>query len=204
MITIVDYGMGNLNSILYKLNRHGIEAIVTSDKDLISNSSKLIIPGVGHFAKAMSNLEKLDLINVLNEHILVKKKPVLGICLGMQLLTKHSEEGNCAGLGYIDAVTKKFSFPKSNKLKVPHVGWNLVNFKSDCVLRNDISQEYYYFTHSYYVECKLNDEILSSTNYGIEFTSSFVKDNIVATQFHPEKSHITGFQIIINFVKYFD
>ncbi len=201
MICIVDYGMGNLRSINAKLRSKGFKSIVSSNPNEINKADKLIIPGVGHFGEAMKNLETRNLIGVLNKKVLEDKTPVLGICLGMQLFMEYSEEGNSSGLEWIKGSVLKFNFAKEKQLKVPHVGWNEVDFTSASVLFNNFEDRHrFYFTHSYYV--KLNEEIKNSfyTDYGRIFVSSFEKDNIFAVQFHPEKSHKTGFNVIINFL----
>jgi glutamine amidotransferase len=198
MIAIIDYGMGNLRSLKYKLDRENINSVVTYDHKIIRSCDKIILPGVGNFKKAMSNLDELELIDFLNEEVVVKSKPVLGICLGMQLLTNYSEEGNVKGLAWIDAETIKFNF-NDNKYKIPHVGWNNLEIIHDHQYLNDISDKDFYFTHSYYVKCKNTENIIAKSKYGLEFDSVINKDNIFGTQFHPEKSHKTGFNLIINF-----
>lgn len=198
-IIIVDYGMGNLHSVKNKLQRLGYNPIVSNSKDEILCSDKLILPGVGHFGKGMRNILELELKSTLDEFALVQEKPVLGICLGMQLLTEYSEEGDCEGLGYISGRTQKFQF-ESRLFKVPHMGWNSIQIKKECPLFKGISEnEMFYFVHSYYVECAHTENILSSTDYGIEFTSAVWNQNIFGVQFHPEKSHEWGTKIIRNF-----
>jgi len=203
MIVIIDYGMGNLRSVLHKVKKIDENVIISSDLKEIAKATKLIIPGVGHFSKAMKNLKEMKLIPVLNNLVIKKKIPILGICLGIQLFTKHSEEGDVDGLGWIDAETKRFNFRgNSAKLKIPHIGWNTINIKKDTFLFNNMSKEmYYYFVHSYHVSCNNLEPILATTKYGYEFVSAIQKDNIYGTQFHPEKSHRIGMQIIKNFLE---
>ena len=203
MIVIVDFGMGNLRSIQYKLSRMGIEAMVTSRPGDVEKAEKLILPGVGHFAKAMSNLRDYGLISVLNSRVLAQGTPVLGICLGMQLFTMASEEGSVEGLGWIDAETKRFRFEEPNcHLPVPHVGWNTIHPKHPSpILAGVTAKQRFYFTHSYCVHCASLEDVLATTTYGHEFVSVIQKDNIYGTQFHPEKSHKRGIELIGNFVR---
>jgi glutamine amidotransferase len=202
MITIIDYGMGNLGSIANMLKKVGAEAVITSDKSAIEKAEKLILPGVGAFDNGMKNLSQLGLLETLNRKVLEDKTPVLGICLGMQLLTRGSEEGDRPGLGWINAETVKFRFEKSNTaLKVPHMGWNSITIKQESNLFEGMHEELrFYFVHSYYVRCSEESDILATTNYGSDFTSSVRRDNIVGTQFHPEKSHKFGMKVFKNFV----
>ncbi len=179
----------------------GIDSQISSDSNEIAKAKRLILPGVGHFQHGMEQLEQLGLLEVLNKVVLEDKKPILGICLGMQLLTKHSEEGNMDGLGFIDAQTVKFNLVESN-LKVPHMGWNTVEFKKESNLTKEIRQNpRYYFVHSYFVECNKQVDVLCATDYGKEFVSGFEKENIFGLQFHPEKSHKFGMDLLANFCK---
>ena len=200
MITIIDYGMGNLGSIKNMLKKIGAESQITSDREIIDKAKKIILPGVGAFDRAMKNLKELDLIDVLNQKVLTDKVPTLGICLGMQLLANGSEEGNSSGLGWIDGAVLKFDIDKT--LKVPHMGWNRVNPKQENDLFENMYQEpRFYFVHTYYFKCNNIDDILTTTNYGGEFTSSVNKENIYGVQFHPEKSHKFGMKLLENFAK---
>jgi glutamine amidotransferase len=179
----------------------GIESRISSDCADIASAERLILPGVGHFQHGMEQLEQLGLLDVLKKEVLENKKPILGICLGMQLLTKHSEEGDLVGLGFLDAQTKKFDLPDAN-LKVPHMGWNTVAFQKESGLNSGISnQPRYYFVHSYFVDCANHDDILCTTQYGQEFVSGFQHQNIFGLQFHPEKSHKFGMELLVNFCK---
>jgi len=200
MIAIIDYGMGNLRSLQYKLLKDGIDCLITNNPDEIANSTKIILPGVGNFKKAMENIHKLNLFDVLNNEVLINKKNIMGICLGMQLLTDYSEEGNVDGLGWINAKTIKFNF-NDNSLRIPHVGWNSLNTINEHKYLKGVDENEFYFTHSYYVLCKNEENVISKSNYGIDFDSIIVKDNIFGTQFHPEKSHLSGFKLISNFAK---
>jgi len=200
MIAIVDYGMGNLSSIHNMFRKLNAESLITSDLEKVAKADKLLLPGVGAFDHAMMNLKALGLVPVLNQKVLKEKAPLLGICLGMQLLTKKSEEGVMLGLDWIDAETVKFKSDDRNKLRIPHMGWNTVEIKKDDALFKDLGEEpRFYFVHSYYVKCNDQNNILTSTHYGSDFCSSLVKDNIRGVQFHPEKSHKFGMQLLSNF-----
>ncbi len=201
MIVIVDYGMGNLRSILNKLERIDVPAIITSKEEDLVRAEKIILPGVGAFDHGMKNLENYRLISILNQKVVEEKTPVLGICLGMQLFCERSEEGNTRGLGWIDAEARRFRFEGTNlKLKIPHMGWNSIIPKKDCLLLEGIpANSDFYFVHSYYVLCRDGKDRLATTEYGHEFTSAIHRDNIYGTQFHPEKSHKNGIQLLENF-----
>lgn len=202
MIAIVDYRTGNLGSIQNMLRKLRFESVVTSDKEEIANAAKLILPGVGAFDKGMDNLIGLGLMEILNKKVISDKVPVLGICLGMQLMTKGSEEGLREGLGWFDADTIRFKFRDSDTYKVPHMGWNFVNRKKESRLFSNMHPDpRFYFVHSFYVHTNDPSDSVTSTTYGIEFTSSFEKGNIYGVQFHPEKSHKFGMQILKNFAE---
>ncbi len=203
MITIVDYGMGNLHSVQKAFDRLRIEARISSDPDDISNAEKLILPGVGNFKRGMENLGERGLIEALNNAVIDGKTPILGICLGMQLFTKSSEEGNCEGLCWIDAKTVRFNFEKAEKrLKIPHIGWNSLDFSKENQLYDGVSENpSFYFVHSYYVSSDDDSVVIATTKYGATFVSSVVKNNIFATQFHPEKSHDDGLKLLKNFAE---
>ncbi len=199
MITIVDYGLGNLGSIKNMLKKIGFDSLITSDLKKIEKANKLILPGVGAFDNGMENLKKFKLIPVLNKAVLENKIPILGICLGMQLMTGQSEEGKLAGLGWIEGETTKFNFPNGN-LKVPHMGWNKVKMAKKSPLTDSLKGENrFYFVHSYYVTCKNSSDVLMQTNYGFPFCSAFSSKNIYGVQFHPEKSHQYGMRLLENF-----
>jgi len=200
MIVIIDYGMGNLHSVLKAFRRIGADAIVSSKGEDIQKAEKLVLPGVGHFKKGMENLEKRGLIEILNKKIIGEKTPILGICLGMQLFTKFSEEGDAGGLGWIDARTIKFNL--GDKFRVPHMGWNNIKIEKDNKIFSNLNKEdYFYFVHSFHVNCKNKEDILSITEYGKKFISAIQKENIIGVQFHPEKSHDAGLEILKNFAE---
>jgi len=200
-IVIIDYGMGNLNSVKKKLARLNVNATITSDLKIIELADKIILPGVGHFAMAMSKLKTLNLIGVLNHEVLNKKKPVLGICLGMQLMAKHSEEGNSVGLGWFDANVIKFKIKDHLKYKVPHIGWNQIEIKKSSRLMQDIPNlSEFYFVHSYHYKTNIKNDVLTETDYEYSFVSAIEKENIYGVQFHPEKSHDVGEQLLNNFI----
>jgi len=202
-IVIIDYGMGNIGSIQNMLKYLGADSIVTSDKKEIENADKLILPGVGHFKSAMDNINKLDISELLRAQVLEEKKPILGICLGMQLMCSHSEEGDVSGLSLIDAKVKKFNFLHNEELKVPHMGWNkvkLLNNQSQ-IFKESLEGSRFYFVHSYYVKCNNSSDVLTKTDYGLNFDSSVESGNIFGVQFHPEKSHSYGINLFKNFIK---
>ena len=203
MIVIIDYGMGNLGSILNMLKKIGAEAIISSNITEIEKAKKLILPGVGAFDSGMKNIMGLGLVSVLNERVLRGKIPLLGICLGMQLLTRRSEEGTLQGLGWFDADTLKFKFDKvQNGLRIPHMGWNYINVEKKHSLLNDLGENpRFYFVHSYHVVCDKVEDILATTSYGYDFTSAIIRDNIFGVQFHPEKSHKYGMKLLKNFIE---
>jgi len=204
MITIINFGMGNLGSIANMIKRIGYSSEITSDISKITSAEKIILPGVGSFDKAMQNIANLGLLDVIKTKVLENKTQILGICLGMQLMCKNSEEGKEPGLGLIDAEVKKFSFPLDKKLKIPHMGWNLVSTQKDNALFLKMYTEpRFYFVHSYHVVCNNASDVLSTTNYGFDFHSSFANENILGVQFHPEKSHKFGMLLIKNFIENF-
>ena len=194
--------MGNLRSVENKFKKLGFECLISSDKNEIIRADKLILPGVGHFKSGMLNLKELGLIEVLTQKVFSNRTPILGICLGIQLFCKYSEEGNCEGLGWIDADVVKFSVSDKIKYKVPHIGWNNVSIKNtnslDKVIKND---DQFYFVHSYHLKCREVSNIWMTTQYDYEFVSAVHHENIYGTQFHPEKSHDVGFNLLQKFAE---
>ncbi|MEW6558292.1 MAG: imidazole glycerol phosphate synthase subunit HisH [Elusimicrobiota bacterium] len=209
MISIVDYGMGNLRSVQKAFGFIGKNAIITSDRKKILQSSLVVLPGVGSFSAAIKNLKKLNLIDTIKNFI-ADGKPFLGLCLGLQLLFEQSEEGNCKGLGILKGKVKKFNFSHLishiSYPKIPHMGWNNVRLQiADCrlqIFKGIPDNLYFYFVHSYYVEPREQSIIATTTNYGIQFASSIFYKNIFATQFHPEKSQKNGIKLLKNYVDY--
>ena len=203
MITIVDYKMGNIASIINMIKKIGYKAMLSSRIEDIEQASKLILPGVGAFDNGMKNLDEMGFIPVLNKKALEDKTPIIGICLGMQLLTERSDEGELPGLGWIKSETVKFKFDNGVKnLKVPHMGWNTVDPKKGSALFSGLEEDNrFYFVHSYHVICKDESDILGKTHYGYDFTSSVHRDNIYGVQFHPEKSHKFGMNLLKNFLE---
>lgn len=200
-IVIVDYKMGNLFSVKKKIEKFNANAIISSDKDELHKADKFILPGVGHFKKAMNNLKELNLIETLEEEIIQKKKPILGICLGMQLMAKFSEEGNVEGFGWFDAAIKKFEVANKIKFKIPHMGWNTINqSKKSLLMKNIPENSEFYFVHSFYMKCNNKYDVLNETSYEKTFCSAVENDNVFGVQYHPEKSHDAGIQILKNFI----
>jgi imidazole glycerol-phosphate synthase subunit HisH len=201
MITIVDYKTGNLGSIQNILRRIGEESVVTSGKEEIARATKLILPGVGAFDTGMRNLMELDLVDILNHKVLTEKIPVLGICLGMQLLSGGSEEGSLPGLGWIEAKNVRFNFLNTSDYKIPHMGWDFVlQHKESRLLTDMYSDARFYFVHSYYFKADDPSDVLTTTTYETEFVSAVERGNILGVQFHPEKSHKFGMKLLKNFV----
>jgi glutamine amidotransferase len=201
-IVIVDYSMGNLNSVQKKLIQLNANVVISSDPKVISQADKLILPGVGHFEKAVEIMHQKGLWDVLNKSVLIDKKPILGICLGMQLMTKFSEEGNVNGLGWIDATVVRFQVQDTLKFKIPHMGWNQIEIKKESSLMKGLTdQSEFYFVHSYHVKTDDKTVVLNETNYETNFVSAFEKENVFGVQFHPEKSHDSGKLLLNNFLE---
>jgi glutamine amidotransferase len=200
MLAIINYGLGNLTSIRNMCGRIGVEAEITADPALIESADRLILPGVGHFRKGMENLNESGLRSLLDRRVLQEKRPILGICLGAQLMTAHSEEGDTEGLGWVDADTIRFRDANLGGLKVPDMGWRDIDIAGDNPLWAGLPAEArFYFVHSYHFEFREQQEVSATARYGYEFACAFRKDNILGTQFHPEKSHKFGMKVLQNF-----
>lgn len=201
MVTIVDYGSGNINAITNIYELLNIPFLVASKAVELEDAKKIILPGVGSFDYCMNKLNNSGLKEVLNRKVIWDKTPVLGICIGLQIMASGSEEGNLSGLGWIDGYVKKFDESKLFfKPKLPHMGWNSIMVKSAPELFKGINSEHgFYFIHSYYIELLNDEDIMTITNYENDFISGINKSNIYAVQFHPEKSHSNGMKLLQNF-----
>ena len=199
-VTIVDYGMGNIQSVRKTLSLVGVSSVVSSDPDVIISAKRLVLPGVGHFGKAMGNLRSRGLTEALDEAVLKKKIPILGICLGMQLMAQYGSEGAEEGLGWFDGSVVRFEVQDELRYKVPHMGWNQAQQAKPSALLNSIDQlSEFYFLHSYHYVTETPDEVLMNTSYSYNFVSAIEKKNMYGCQFHPEKSHECGQHLLKNF-----
>lgn len=207
MIVIVDYGMGNLGSIANMLKKVKAEAVISSRVEEIDRADKLILPGVGAFDNGMQKLGDRNLIPLLNRRVLEERVPILGLCLGMQLFTQSSEEGALPGLGWFEARTVRFSFAGSTEkdLKIPHMGWGFTQLRRPNPLCAGLEagDTRFYFAHSFYVTPAQAETVLATSHYGHDFAAIIGRDNIVGTQFHPEKSHRFGMSLLANFAERF-
>jgi len=200
-VGIIDIGYGNLFSLCKKMSLLDAKPYLIRSPEEISSVEKIILPGVGHFATAINYLSASGIKNVLDEAVLVKKIPFLGICLGMQLMAARSEEGNASGLGWIQSQIRKFKVKDTEKFKIPQAGWNSVSIAADSPLFSKIEDNSeFYFLHAYHIDQIEQRFVASTTNYEYEFVSSVQKENMFGTQFHPEKSHFTGTQLLKNFL----
>lgn len=201
-IYIVDYGAGNIGSVLNMIKRVGGDAIATKDIQALASANKILLPGVGSFDNAMQKLKDLDLVDVLRERA-VAGVPLLGICLGMQLMASSSEEGELPGLNLIPGRVRRFSNDISEQnLKIPHMGWNLIRKVRNSHLANGLDDKSrFYFVHSYHYDCENPADSLFETRHGYTFTSGVQSGNVMGVQFHPEKSHRYGMQLLKNFVE---
>ena len=202
MLAIIDYGLGNLGSIANMLKVIGEKSVITNIKEEIMKADRIILPGVGSFDAGMRNLHDMVLYALLQNEA-NGGKPILGICLGMQLLGRKSEEGKRSGLGLIPFDNIRFHFPQENGLKIPHMGWDIVDFKQESPLLQGINgaQQRYYFVHTYHAVCDSENNVLMTCDYGYEFAAAVCNKNVYGVQFHPEKSHDFGMRLLENFVK---
>ena len=201
MIAVIDYGLGNLGSIANMLRVIGEKVVITNSKDLIEKSDGIILPGVGAFDAGVQNLRKSGLDDVIRAYA-ETGRPILGICLGMQLLGMRSEEGVLDGLGLIPFECRKFPFPKGSELKVPHMGWDIVDIKKqdEPIVSGLTGVQRYYFVHSFYAVCNDQNNVLMTCDYGLSFAAAVINGNVVGVQFHPEKSHDFGLALFSNYV----
>lgn len=200
-IVVINYGAGNIGSVLNMIKKAGGQAIASSNISEIQSAPKLLLPGVGSFDNAIDKLNNLGLVELITERAL-SGTPLLGICLGMQLLANGSEEGTKAGLGLIPGKVKRFKFDEKNHLlRIPHMGWNRVTAVKQHPLADTLENDArFYFVHSYHYECENEGDAVFKTHYGYDFTSGIQRDNIMGVQFHPEKSHRFGMQLLKNFI----
>lgn len=201
MIALIDYGLGNIRAFANVYKKLNIPVIIARHAEELREIDKLILPGVGSFDYAMKRLYESGMKEKLDEMVTNEKIPVLGICVGMQMLAKSSEEGILPGLGYIDGFVRRFDPSDfSHQICIPHMGWNDVkSFGTNKLMVNLEQNARFYFLHSYYFSCNHNEDTIASTNYGIEFSSAVCNGNIFGVQFHPEKSHHWGVQLLKNF-----
>lgn len=201
-IVIIDYGMGNLRSVQKKFDRLNAPVRLSADPAVIAQADKLVLPGVGHFASGMRRLKESGIEEVLSRKVLIERTPILGICLGMQLMARWSEEGDTGGLGWFDADVVRFTVSNRLTYKVPHMGWNTAEPARPSGLFGQVPPKaLFYFVHSYHMVCRQPQDVLAMTTYDYPFVSVIQKGHIYGTQFHPEKSHDWGEQLIANFIK---
>lgn len=203
MIAVIDYGIGNVGSIVNMLKKIGTPSILTNNIEEIEKADKLILPGVGAFDFGMQRLNESGLADAVKKHAIEGKKPLLGICLGMQLLGRRSEEGRESGLGLIPFDNKRFVFEDDIQLKIPHMGWDITitTDKNDPLVEGLTPMQRYYFVHSYHAVCDSEDNVLMRCEYGYSFTAAVKEGNIYGVQFHPEKSHKFGMALLENFAR---
>ncbi len=203
-LIIIDNGLSNIGSLMNMLKKIGAEFMPSCNPFDVQEAEKIILPGIGAFDAGMKRLSDLGLVDALNEKAMVQKIPVLGICLGMQLMANGSEEGRMKGLSWFDAEVVRFKFAESAPLKIPHMGWNFVSLKKKSRLFENFSDHpKFYFVHSYHFKTNKENDQLCVTNYGYDFASAVESGNIAGVQFHPEKSHKFGMQLLRNFVEQF-
>lgn len=201
-IVIVDCGTGNLHSVFRQLSRLDCAPTISSNPESLSDCDKAILPGVGHFGTAIERLRSTGFANALSEFALVRRRPILGICLGFQLMARKSEEGGCDGLGWIDADVVRFRPEDTLSYKVPHIGWNQITVEKPSLLMEGVPDaSLVYFVHSYHVRPADPSDVLNRSDYGHSFVSAVERGNIAGVQYHPEKSHEVGERILRNFVK---
>jgi len=203
VIAIIDYGLGNVRAFANVYHNLNIPVIIAKKREDLKEASKLLLPGVGAFDYAMQRLNDSGMREMIDQKVLGEKIPVLGICVGMQMLAKKSEEGVLPGLGWIDAQVKKFIFPShTTTMRIPHMGWNTIQLmRSNSLLKGLDNESQFYFLHSYYFKCSNSSNAIATTNYEGEFESAVNYNNVYGVQFHPEKSHQWGILLLENFAK---
>lgn len=213
MISVIDYGAGNIGSILNMIRKVNGQAKLVSEPEQIAQADKLILPGVGHFDFGMKTLNSSGMVDALHEAVDQKGTPILGICLGAQLMTKSSAEGDLPGLGWFDATVNSFrddwqkmglngTQSDGTRLRTPHMGWNYVSLKKSSNLTENLPENpRFYFVHSYYIKSNQPNDVLFETDYGLPFVSGLQHENKYAVQFHPEKSHKFGLKLFENYLK---
>lgn len=201
MIAVVDYGMGNIGSILNMLRKIGAPGIAVESPEQLAEAERIVLPGVGAFDRGMSQLRERGLVGPLTEAVTGRNVPLLGICLGMQLLCEGSEEGSEPGLGWIGGRCIRFAVTPESGLKVPHMGWNEIRVVHDSPLFDPGEQARFYFVHSYHMQCTNPEDVAAVSRYGDEFTAAVRRGNIFGVQFHPEKSHRFGIELFRRFVE---
>jgi glutamine amidotransferase len=199
-VGIIDYGMGNLHSVQRKLHILGADFKIVKNSLDLNGCEKIILPGVGHFGAAMQKLHELNFTEALSHFALVEKRPILGICLGMQLMAQYSEEGNTQGLGWVKTKIVRFHVEDPKRYKIPHIGWNTVRSENSKLL--DSQENEFYFVHSYHAQEPQEKVVLHKTTYEKEFISGFEKENIFGVQYHPEKSHNQGILLLKRFLEF--
>jgi glutamine amidotransferase len=201
MIAIIDCGLGNVGSVANMFRKLGLHAVVSGDPVVVAQADRLVLPGVGAFDHGMQRLRASGLIPILERRVLQEKTPILGICLGLQLYTRGSDEGACPGLGWLPGRTIRFRFAaaEEGRLKVPHMGWNTVHPTRPGVWPSLSGEPRFYFVHSYHIECDLEEDVLATARYGYEFAAAVRRGNIAGVQFHPEKSHRFGMAVLRDF-----
>jgi glutamine amidotransferase len=201
VIVIVDHGMGNLGSVQNMIRKIGADSVRTADPDTVRQADKLVLAGIGAFDGAMDRLAELGLVDVLNDLVLERRVPILGVCLGMQLMAHSSEEGNRGGLGWLDAEVTRFSFPPGENLPVPHMGWQAVEpNRASPLFDPGMPEQRFYFSHAYHLVCNDPVDVAATATYGYLFAAAVHRGNILGTQFHPEKSHVFGAEVYRRFV----
>ena len=203
MIAIVDYGLGNVQAFANIYKRLNIPATLASNAETLAQADRIILPGVGSFDWAMQCLQRAGLRQALDEQVMDRKVPVLGVCVGMQMMARSSEEGNEPGLGWIDAEVRRFAFtPDNHKLMLPHMGWNDIEPTQSSALLKDLDAESrFYFLHSYFFAPDNEEEVIANADYGSTFACGVQAGNCYGVQFHPEKSHGWGIQLLKNFAE---